>query len=55
MSEEKITRRELIKKAAYVTPVIFTLTVNPSHAQAGSGGTDPVELAPTGKDPLPVS
>jgi hypothetical protein len=34
----KVTRREIIKKAAYVTPVILTLKANPSHAKGGSGG-----------------
>ena len=37
-SAKRVTRRELVKKVAYVTPVILTLTVNPSHAKTGSGG-----------------
>ena len=37
MSEQRITRREIIKKAAYVTPVIMTLQANFSFASAGSG------------------
>ena len=37
-SKEKLTRRDLIKKAAYVAPVILTLAVNPSFARAGSDG-----------------
>jgi hypothetical protein len=37
MSEERITRREAIKKAAYATPVILTMLVAPSFASAGSG------------------
>jgi hypothetical protein len=37
MSEERITRREIIKKAAYMTPVILTLLAAPSFASGGSG------------------
>ena len=33
----KITRREIIKKALYVAPVILTLTAVPTLARAGSG------------------
>jgi hypothetical protein len=36
MSEERVTRREVLKKAAYVTPVIFTVAANFSFASAGS-------------------
>jgi hypothetical protein len=36
MSQKKVTRREFIEKAAYVAPVVITLAVNPSLAQAGS-------------------
>jgi hypothetical protein len=37
MEEKRITRREIIKKAAYITPVILTLTAMPSFANNGSG------------------
>ena len=37
MSEERITRREIIKKAAYITPVILTFLAAPSFASGGSG------------------
>ena len=37
MSEERLTRREIIKKAAYVAPVILTFPANFSVASAGSG------------------
>jgi hypothetical protein len=37
MFEEHITRRDLIKKAAYMTPVILTLLAAPSFASGGSG------------------
>ena len=37
MSEERPTRREVLKKAAYLTPVIFTVAANFSFASAGSG------------------
>ena len=36
MSEKQQTRREFIKKATYVAPVIFTLSVTPSLASAAS-------------------
>lgn len=31
------SKRDLLKKAAYVTPAILTLTVLPSFASSGSG------------------
>ena len=34
---EKITRREIIKRAAYIAPVILTLTAVPAFASGGSG------------------
>ena len=37
MAGKKITRREVIKKAVYVTPVILTLAAKPSFARSGSG------------------
>jgi hypothetical protein len=37
MAEERITRREIIKKAAYVAPIIFTILASFSFASAGSG------------------
>jgi hypothetical protein len=37
MSEERITRRDAIKRAAYITPVILTVVTAPSFASAGSG------------------
>ena len=43
MTEEKITRREVLKKAAYITPVILTMPANFSFASAGSGN----DTAPT--------
>jgi hypothetical protein len=36
-SAERETRREVIKKAAYVVPAILTLTASPAFAQRGSG------------------
>ena len=41
MSEERITGREAVKRAAYVTPVIITMAANFSFASAGSGATSP--------------
>ena len=37
MSKTNLTRREVIKRAAYVAPVIVTLPALPSLAAAGSG------------------
>jgi hypothetical protein len=36
MSDHKPARRKFIKKAAYITPAILTLTVAPAYAKAGS-------------------
>ena len=35
--ERQTSRREVIRKAAYMTPVILTLTAVPSFAAKGSG------------------
>ena len=37
MSEERITRRDMIKRAAYITPVILTTSANFAFASSGSG------------------
>ena len=37
MSEQRITRRDVLRKAAYITPVILTLMAAPSFASGGSG------------------
>ena len=34
---KKETRRDFVKKAAYVAPILMTLAANPSLARAGSG------------------
>jgi hypothetical protein len=34
------TRREVLKKAVYVAPVVFTLTASPAFAANGSGKLD---------------
>ena len=36
---DKITRREVIKRAVYVAPVILTLAAVPAFARGGSEGT----------------
>ena len=36
MSDEKIPRREIIKRAAYIAPVILTLAAVPAFAKGGS-------------------
>jgi hypothetical protein len=40
MSEQQPVRREVMKKALYVTPFILTLPVVPAFAAAGSGNKD---------------
>jgi hypothetical protein len=42
------SRREFMKRAAYVPPAILTLAVAPSYAQTGSGKGPPPEV-PKGK------
>ena len=40
MFEERMTRRDALKKAAYVTPVILTFLAAPSFASGGSGTSE---------------
>jgi len=40
MMEEQITKRELLKRAAYIAPAIFTLKAVSSFASSGSGQTE---------------
>ncbi len=46
--EKQNSRREFVKKAAYVTPIIITLAVAPSYAKSGSA-----KPGPQPKDPIP--
>jgi len=50
------TRREVLVKALYVTPVILTLTAVPSFASAGSGiDQGPLAVRPPGdNNPLGI-
>jgi hypothetical protein len=41
VAEQETTRREIIQKAVYVAPAIFTLVAVPTFASAGSGATSP--------------
>jgi hypothetical protein len=41
MSDQDTTRREVIKKAVYATPVLITLKANLEFASAGSGSQAP--------------
>jgi hypothetical protein len=43
MSEERINRRDVIKKAAYLAPVILTFLAAPSFASRGSGSNERYE------------
>jgi hypothetical protein len=36
--QEGVTRREIVKKAIFVAPIVLTLPAAASFAQAGSGG-----------------
>jgi len=38
--EQQASRREVMKKAAYVTPAILTLAAIPAFAANGSGGKE---------------
>ena len=40
MFEERMTRRDALKKAAYITPVILTFLAAPSFASGGSGTSE---------------
>ena len=40
MTKKQISKRELLKKAAYVAPAILTLKAVPSFASNGSGLTE---------------
>jgi len=47
-NEEKTeARRDFLKKAAYVAPVVMTMNAMPSLAQAGSNATAPTPGEPT--------
>ena len=54
MSNEPITRREMVKKVAYATPIVLTLAANCSIASAGSDSYDPKDKdKDKDKDKLP--
>ena len=40
------SRRDFVKKAVYLTPVVLTLAVAPEFAKAGSGGPPPGKGGP---------
>jgi hypothetical protein len=37
MAASRPSRRDFVKRAAYVTPAILTLAAAPDHTKAGSG------------------
>jgi hypothetical protein len=41
MSEERISRRDAVKRAVYITPVIISMAANLSFASSGSGSVGP--------------
>jgi hypothetical protein len=50
-AEHKPSRREFVKKAAYVTPAVLTLAVAPSYAKAGSDKPKPPRGDPKAPKP----
>jgi hypothetical protein len=50
MSESKSSRRDFIKKAGYVAPVVFTLGAKPSFASTGSSRCDSNQTCDTDHD-----
>jgi hypothetical protein len=40
MFEERMTRRDALKKAAYITPIVLTFLAAPSFASGGSGTSE---------------
>ena len=53
MTENQISKRELLKKAAYVAPVILTLKAVSSFAGTGSGRPKGNNGVGNGEDPQP--
>ena len=43
MSEEQKSRREILRRTAYVVPTVLTLAAKPSLASSGSGRYDEYE------------
>jgi hypothetical protein len=50
---ENSSRREFVRKAAYVAPAIVTLSVLPAHQALGSGGPNGRYGSPPGKPHKP--
>jgi hypothetical protein len=53
MNETQISKRELLKKAAYVAPAILSLKAVPSFAKTGSGQPKGNNGVGNGLDPQP--
>lgn len=51
-NEHSSSRREFVKKAAYVAPVILTLQAAPSYAKAGSQNGKPSKPEPRPRRPI---
>jgi hypothetical protein len=47
MEDRKESRREVVKKMAYVAPIVLSLAASPAFARNGSGGGDSTETEPT--------
>jgi len=53
MKKPDSSRREFIRKAAYIAPAIVTMTVLPAHQAVGSVGTKGNNGVGNGLDPQP--
>jgi hypothetical protein len=51
---ETASRREFVKRAAYVAPAILTLAVAPEYAKAGSVKGDRKDKETRPRDPKPI-
>jgi hypothetical protein len=49
MTEKAVSRREFVKKAVYVAPIVLTLKAAPAFARAGSGAPP---FTPPGPPPV---
>ena len=49
MEDRRESRREIVKKVAYVAPAVLTLAATPSLARGGSGTTTRTDNHPDGR------
>jgi hypothetical protein len=53
-SEHSSSRREFVKKAAYMAPAILTLQAAPAHVKAGSEKNEKPKVRPKPPFPKPI-